>query len=297
MNKQNSQADGEHSAEEEIIEKPAAPAIEENDDDEDEDMSEYGVPAMPTKEEESEEESEEKSEEEAPENGATETEEELDLPAIQAPEARPTRLDTRVAQLYIRKLHMLGEENIPTEEQLLADLKKYSKEQKIDAMHFHRLEIKKISGDTSGDELDVEDIEAIKDAERESIRQEIITEQHQIQVQTEFVEFLDKHPELLKEKKEYDPRLAKAVETLWKGGMPLPEAYATVTESISSVKADEGKEAAKRKQKLLSGSVSASNDFSKGAKAMTWTEFDKLRTSDPARYEKLLDEGYEPSDE
>ena len=193
---------------------------------------------------------------------------------------------------------MAGDENIPTEEQLLADLKNHSQEDKINSLNGHLADRKRLRGERpSENNFEEEDVAAIRDAERESVRQEIMAEENEKKVMNEFIEFVDSHPELLPEKKEYNPRFAKAVETLFKGGMSISEAYDTVTESISTAKADEIKETEINKQKILSGSVSASNDFSKGEKKMNWTEFDALRTSDPDRYEKLLDAGYEPSDE
>ncbi len=277
-----------------VVDEVVTPASEES---VDEDLSEYGVPPMPTEEKEEEE----KPVTTPPEKSVIEgQEEEVVLPPITQPEARTTRLDKRIAKIYIRNLLLSGEEKIPTEEAIYAELKQYSIAEKAQSLQMHLRQGKEMRGESStGNVMDEEDMEAIRDAERESIRQEIITEQHEVKYKEDFVAFMDSHPELDSSKKEHNPKLEKAVAALLSGGMPIAEAYETVSELTSGVKANEDKEkeAELNKQKLLGGVVSATNDVSKGTKNMTWEEFDKLRTSDPARYEKLLDEGYQPNEE
>lgn len=275
----------------------ATPAIEESVDEDD--LSEYGVPPMPIEEEEKREEEEGEKPTVTPLEKSDDTpNEEAEVPRIDPPEPRTNRLDRRLAQIYIQNCLMEGDENVPTEEQILADLRSYSREDKMNSLNQHLAHRKRLRGERpTENNFEEEDIEAIRDAERESIRQEILAEENEMRTQTNFVKFMDSHPELIPENNEYDPRLAKAVETLWRGGMPIKEAFETVTDSISSVKANEKREAEIMKQRALSGAISASNDSSRGTKSMTWTEFDKLRTTDPARYERLLDEGYEPIDD
>jgi len=289
-----------------VVDEVVTPAVEENVD-ENEDLSEFGVPPMPA--EGQEEEKEEPGDKPEVDNqGKSDEEKEINLPKIASPDPRPTRLDKRLAQVYRQNLILSGETNIPTEEDALEDLKKYSQQDKIFALNTHLAERKKLRGERpSENNFEEEDFEAIEDAKREAIRQEVLEEENTKKVLGNFVDFIDQHTELIPDdpenkkkfpnKKKYDPKLAKAVETLFNGGMSVDEAFETVTESISSVKADEKKEAELRKQRALSGAVGASNDSSSKEKKMTWTEFDKLRTDDPDRYERLLDEGYEPSDE
>lgn len=286
-----------------VIDNHATPA-KEDDVDDTEDMSEYGVPPMPADEEEPEE----KPVTTPPEQKKDDVQEEAELPPIAPLEPRTSGLDRRLAKVYIQNCLMAGEENIPTEDQILADLKKYGKDEKIASLHSHLAERKRLRGEKpTANNLEEEDIEAIRDAERESIRHELLAEEHEKKVMGDFVEFLGKHTELIpdndenkksfQDAKPYDPVVAQAVETLFKNGMTIDKAYETVMSSISAVKTDEKNEVEINKQRLLSGAVSASNDLSKGSKKMTWAEFDALRTSDPDRYEKLLDDGYEPVDE
>ncbi|MFA5993361.1 MAG: hypothetical protein WC823_00205 [Parcubacteria group bacterium] len=278
-----------------VVDEVVTPASEES---VDEDLSEYGVPPMPTEEEEKTEEP--KLETPPAVNGEDKQEEEVVLPPITQPEARTTRLEKRIAKIYIRNLRLSGEDEdkIPSEEAIFAELKQYSIPEKAQSLKMHLRQGNEMMGKPStGNVMDEEDMEAIRDAERESIRQEIITEQHEVKYKEDFVAFMDSHPELDASKKEHNPKLEKAVAALLSGGMPIAEAYETVSELTTGVKVDEHKEAELNKQKLLGGLVSATNDVSKGAKNMTWEEFDKLRTSDPDKYEKLLDSGYQPSDD
>lgn len=242
----------------------------------------------------------EESQKENQENKAEGKEEQI--PAITPPEPKPTRLDRRLAGLYIRNLHLSGEEKIPTEEEVLADLKKYSKEEKIQALHFHRLKGKELRGEKpTGDDLDDEDREAIQDAERESIRQEVLAEEHARKVQENFVEFVGNHTELLPddddnkknfpEKKPYDSVLAEAVETLWKGGMPIDKAYKTVTDQIQAVKNRQEAEEKKKKNKSLSGVLSGSGQVPRNTKELDWDDVAKIQEENPELYKRMLAEG------
>lgn len=218
--------------------------------------------------------------------------EEVDIPNIPQLEAKPTRLDRRLASRYIRVCHLMGQEKIPTEEEVMADLKNHSKEEKIAALQFHLRKEKQLRGEKlSGDDLDEDDKEAIKDAEREQIRQEILQEEHEKQYAVNFVQFVDTHPELNEEKKEYNPRLAKAVETLFKGGMPIDEAFETVTEQIQAVKEDRIAQEKKDKDAALSGVLSGTGHVPPQGKELGWDDVNKIAQEDPPLYRKMLAEG------
>lgn len=217
---------------------------------------------------------------------------EPEIPAIPALDSKPTRLDRRVANLYIHNLHLLGEKDIPTVDEVIETLKQYSKEEKIQAMHYHRLEGKKLAGDTSASEdLDEEDREAIQDADRESIRQEILQEQHEVQVMTNFVDFLENHPELDEEKEEFNPSFARAVETLYRGGMDIKEAYETITEQIKEVKDAQIAEEKMNKNTALSGVMNGSGQVPQRGKEIDWDDVARIQQEDPAMYERMLKEG------
>lgn len=224
-------------------------------------------------------------------------EEDVELPPIPKPEMPASRLDKRVATLYVQNLLLSGEKEVPSLDEVINDLRKYPMEQKIDALHFHRTRQKELKGirPTGREELEPEDSEAIRDAERESIRQEVIAEEHERQVKRSFVEFLGAHPELNESAKEYQPTLARAVETLWRGGMPIQDALETVTKQIDAVKESFEKTTKKERQAALSGAISASGDAKPAhPDGPSWEEMAQLMTSDPDEWERLIKSGYTP---
>ena len=217
--------------------------------------------------------------------------EEIKTPPIPPLEAKTTRLDRRIAKVYIQNLLMAGEENVPTEEQILADLRNHSQTDKIASLNTHLAERRRLRGERPDENnFEQEDIEAIRESEKDSIRQEILQEEHEKRYKTEFVQFVDSHPELIEGKKEFNPKLVKAVETLWRGGMPINEAFETVTEQINAVKEQAVKSETVKKQKALSGAVSASPSYS-GDKGLTWEDIGKIQREDPDRYYKMLEKG------
>jgi hypothetical protein len=228
--------------------------------------------------------------------------EEVELPKINPPEYKPTRLDRRLANAFIHNLHLSGEKEIPTEDEIISDLKKYSKDEKVQALHFHRLKGKELRGEKpSEDNLDDEDRAAIQDEEREAMRKEIQEEEHQKTVMNDFIKFVSDHTELLPEikddkgvatpNKKFDPVLAKAVETLWKGGMKIDEAYETVTAKIQEVKEAKEKEEKNEKDKALSGVLSGTGQIPQTGKDITWEDAAKIEKEDPQKYRKMLKEG------
>ena len=223
--------------------------------------------------------------------------ENVETPPIRTPEPQASRLDKRVATLYVQNLLLSGEKDVPSIDELVEELRGYPMEQKIDALHHHRLRNKELKGikPTGKEELDPEDSEAIRDAERESIRAEIRAEEHERQVKQSFVAFINAHPELDESKKEhYQPNLARAVETLWRGGMPIEEALETVNASLELVKETVQKTEQSEKQRAFSGSVSASGHASPSKGELTWEDMARLQTEDPEEYERLIKSGYTP---
>lgn len=253
----------------------------------------------PAEEEAPKEEQEEKKQEENQEEKAENKE--VEIPKIAPLEAKPTRLDRRLASRYIRNLHLMGETNIPTEEEIIADLKNHSKEDKIQALHFHLQKEKELRGEKPSNELDDEDKAAIQDAEREAIRHEILAEEHEIKEKGNFVNFIGEHTELLPnddparkdfpDAKPYDPVLAEAVETLFKNGMRIDKAFETVTTQIEAVKAAQETKEKNEKNAALSGVLSGTGQVIPQDKQLGWDEVAQIEKEDPALYKKMLAEG------
>jgi hypothetical protein len=237
-----------------------------------------------------------------PEDGGqqqeSQEEQEADLPPIPKPEPRPSRLDRRIATVYIQNLLLSGEQDVPPIDELVQDLVKYPFEDKQRALHMHLARQRQLKGirSTGQDELGEEDRDALLDAEVERRLEEKRVEEHETRVRSHFVGFINGHPELDETKKEFNPMLARAVETLWRGGMPIDKAYETVTGQIEAVKAEQEKSAAKEKQAALSGAVSASNDSKPSEGKLSWAEMAQLQLEDPKRWEELVKSGYTPRD-
>jgi hypothetical protein len=231
-----------------------------------------------------------------PDQGEQPEGEDIETPPIPRPEPQASKLDKRVATLYVQSLILSGEKNVPSVDDVIADLRKYPMAEKVEALHVHRLRVKELKGirPNGKDELDEEDNEALRDAQREEIRNEIYAEENEKQVKKSFVEFLTAHPELDESSKEYSPTLARAVETLWRRGMPINEAYETVTEQVAAAKEALEKATEKSRQAALSGAVSASTDSRPTGEGPTYAEMALLQESDPTEWERLVRIGYTP---
>lgn len=203
----------------------------------------------------------------------------------------PSRLDRRLASKYIHNLHLAGEEEIPTEEEVIAQLANVSKQDKIDALHFHMKKAKELTGDSTKVVLEEEDREAILDAEREEIRREVLTEQEEVKKIEKSVEFLEDHPELIEGNKEYNPKLARAVEALWEKGMSIPEAFETVNDQIQAVKEAQAKAEKKETDSALSGILSGTGQVPTNTDELTWEDVDKIEKDNPVLYRQMLKEG------
>lgn len=204
---------------------------------------------------------------------------------------KPTRLDRRLANRFVRVLHLQGDENIPSEDEIINDLQNYTKDDKINALkHYLGLE-KQLRGQEPDDVLEDGDNEAIIDAEREEIRREVIAEENNRREAKSFVEFMDQHPELDETKKEYDPALADAVETLFKGGMPINKAHETIMSKIEQVKKEKVFQEKAEKNRALSGIISGTGESTSNSGEMTWDDVERISTEDPQKYQRMLAEG------
>lgn len=247
----------------------------------------------------------ENAEEKSDEDDSKERKEDDEDKEIRRPAARPneqkklSQLDKRIATLYIRNLTLSGQE-APEIDQVLTELSsgKYSFEQKMHMMNLHRMQNKQLRGvDPKTRSVDdQEDQLAIREAQKDEVRQEVVQEEQEKAERIGFVQFMAQHPELDEEAKEFNPVLARAVERLWKGGLPIDQAFETVTSQIEAVKAEQEKAGKVKKQKALSGAMSASTQRSEAKTdgEYTWAEFNQLMVDDPAKWERLVREDYKP---
>lgn len=303
----NSQSTGEEVEKKVVVDVPVAPTEEETpekDEIVDEDLSEYGVPPMPEPEEEVKEEAKSESKEApvtAPVVTETKVEEKPVIEPIIAPRA-PSDIDKRIAKLY-QETQVLQGKDAPEMEAIIESIKTGSFQEKRDALNRLLHERKVLRGGQNDGvvEMSAEDREALIDAQAEEKFQAMQGEIKQREFDEDLLKTMDEHPELKDDSKEFNPTLTQAVEQLVLRGMKTSEAYNLVTHSIALAQGETTKNEEVRKQAALSGAVSASNDSTNTGKEMSWTEFDKLRTADPDRYEKLSEkiaEGkWSPSDD
>ena len=213
------------------------------------------------------------------------------------------RLDRRIAKLYQSNRILKGEEGDVDIEQLLLEIKNYPLPDKKKALNNLLSEQRLLrTGRNDGMvDLSEEDHDAIVEAEVENRLQSMQTEIQKREWSEDLVKTVDAHPELDERKNEYDARIATAVEKLAQKGMKVSEAYQLVTESISSAKATEEKDAELNKQKILSGAVSASNESAENKGKLTWEELTKRQEADPnyinsEEYLKMAREGKLPKE-
>lgn len=243
---------------------------------------------------------EDESEKEESEESKEEGEGESSLPVRQeAAEAKPTRLDKRIAEKYIQNLALSGLP-VPEIESVLSELTsgQFSQEQKVKMLRLHLRQNKELRGVDvrKQEDQDRENSEIIRESEREQIREEIRQEENQKAERADFIKFLEEHPELDEEQDGYKPELAIAVQTLFEGGMNIRDAFKVVTHQFEAVKAEHAKTEERTKQKALSGAMSASTKVQKGSNndEYTWAEFNQLMIDDPAEWERLIRSGYQP---
>lgn len=209
------------------------------------------------------------------------------------PQRAPTRLDRRIAQVYINNLVLGGSNNVPSLEEVMDELSQYSHKEKINALHFHLQEEKRLRNVGGAYVVTPEDEEIIREAQRDEIRGEVIAEQQAISTAENFVNFINSHKELDENASEYNPTIARAVEALWNegNGLSIDEAYATVTEQIAAAKEEIVKNERKEKNRALSGAMSGSGAAGESGAEMTWEDVQKIKDDDPERYMRELAAG------
>ena len=205
----------------------------------------------------------------------------------------PTRLDRRIAQVYINNLVLGGTSDVPSLEEVMEELSQYSHQEKINALHFHLQTEKRLRKDGSAYVVTPEDADIIREAQREEIRGELIAEQQAISTAENFVTFIENHKELDENAKEYNPTIARAVEALWNdgNGLSITEAYRTVTEQIAQAMAEVERRERKDKNRALSGAMSGSGAAAESNTEMTWDDVQKIKEEDPERYMRELAAG------
>lgn len=256
------------------------------------------------------EETEEKTDDKKPEAKQSEKkgEEKVSEKKVEKPEEKseetpkkttpqPGRIDRRISKLYLSNRLLKGEEGeLPSLEQAALAIQSYPLEEKQKALHQLLAENKSLrTGKDDGVvDLSEEDHEAIVEAKAEKMFQDMQGEIQEREWKDDLVKTVDAHPELDESKKEYNPKVAIAVEKLVKGGMKCSEAYSLVTETIAEAQGRKAEDAETEeelaKQKALSGAVSATHDNVEPKGKLTWEELEKIRVSDPDRYEKIIKE-------
>lgn len=217
---------------------------------------------------------------------------------------RTSRLDRRLANLYIQNQSLQGNDNLPETEAILNALNQMDYDEKQQALKKLLKSNRALrsggeddqSSDPNDDflELSEEDHEALIEAEAERRMQEMQGEVAKREWNEDLVQTVEAHPELNEETKEYDSTVAEAVANFIGKGMKASEAYKVVMDSIKKVHEEARKSTEKRKQKALSGVVSASNDAIETTGGFTWEELAKIQESDPERFLKLVQEGKLP---
>lgn len=301
-------------------EKPSAsetPA--ENKENDEEDLSEFGVPSLTEmlEAEENEEEdptettekpvekpaTEVKPEEKPQEKPAEEIKEQpnqkveiLSQQQEQPKEYVPTSIDRRIMQLYTQAAVLQGQE-APTEADFVQALKDRSFQEKRQALNDWLARVNQLKG-VQPQAISPDDLEIIAEAKAEEIlkERELEAQRQQQEKQQEawrqdIRDTIATHNELDENHKDFNPVITEAVTKMVQGGMLCSKAYEIVVGLSQQKKEVEEKEKAEKekleKQEALSGSVSASNDRQSKGEQMTWYEFDALRESDPDRYDKL----------
>ena len=236
-----------------------------------------------------------------PEKSGEVLEKKIEEPVVEKqPEApqvpQPSKLERRIAKLYQEVLILKGNDGDIDPEQILAEIKKYSLADKTKALRNLISERYTLRGGKADDVVDLseEDHQAIVDAEVENRLQGMQAEIQEREWKDDLVKSVEAHPELDERRNEYNPKIAVAVEKLAQKGMKVSEAYQLVTESISSAQADEKKEAEIKKQKALSGAVSATHDNVEPKGGLTWEDMARIQVEDPDRYMKIIKDGKLP---
>jgi hypothetical protein len=237
--------------------------------------------------------------------------EKIDAPAeenqpVTPPEEahKPSKLDRRIAKVYLSNLLLKGHEGeVPDTEEVVQAIKDYPLAEKTKALQNLLSEQNSLRGRRNDGAVDLseEDHQAIVEAEVENRLQQMQGEIQEREWKDDLVKTVEAHPELNERKNEYNPKIATAVEKLAMKGMKVSEALALVTESISTAKADDKKKAEIEKQKLLGGAVSASHDTVESKGRLTWEELAKKQEADPnfvnsEEYMKLVKDGKLPKE-
>lgn len=226
---------------------------------------------------------------------------------------QPKKLDRRIAKLFLNNKLLRGEDDIPDFNKVALEIQRYPVEEKLKALKNLLAENKALRGEEKESpkgnapwnrreetvDLSEEDHEAIVEAEADQRYQSMQSEIAEREWQEDLIKTVDAHPELDERKKEYNPRLATAVENLVMKGMKTSEALSLVTESISSASEkaakDEKVRSELKKQSALSGAVGASTDNVE-PKTLTWEEVARIQKEEPDRYMQMVREGKLPTE-
>ncbi len=310
------QDDSDKSSVEEVNNDSQTETAEENIDDEIRDaIGEHNIPASDNTEEKTNDkedttdpnEKEETVLEKPTENAGNDIEQGESLESQrEKPEAsEPGRLEKRIAKIYINNQLLQGEEDVPDLNEVARMISGNSIKEKKEALHRLLAQNKVLRrgerddegnlDDAETTELSPEDHEALIEAEAEQRLQEMQSDIDERDFQDDLVKTVESHPELDENSKEYNQKIGDAVEKLVLKGMKCSDAYDLVTDSINKITKEEEDNQEIDKQEALSGSIGSSNTQVK-SENLTWEKMEKIRESDPALFEKMVNEGNVPQD-
>lgn len=213
---------------------------------------------------ESEEEPETKEETPVVEETKTETpqeEEQTEKEPITLNVEKPSRMESRIAQLYLQTELLKGSNNLPAFDEVLKEVKNYSRDEQEKALHNLLTEKRQLKGEDTEQPLSNEDQEILIEAEVEKRQLEWEREQNEKDFHADLVKTLEAHPELDSTHKDFNKSIHDSVEVFVENGMKASDAYNLVMKQIEDVKAKAQEEAKKiieiEKQKALSGTMSS----------------------------------------
>lgn len=208
---------------------------------------------------------------------------------------KPSRLDERLAQLHVRYMALMGHVP-PSAEEIYEKLREGDYQSKKESLHDHLRELKHLQAIDSEDPSS-EDMEALRDEEKESLRQEILREEQEkreaqkLEEEKEFfVSFVNSHKELIKGSSEFDKDIFEAVDELFRGGMRIDKAYNTISKQFEKAR----NRAKKQEENQAVAGVFSGGESEGKNKSLSWDEVEKIRQTNPERYKQMVRKGELP---
>lgn len=208
---------------------------------------------------------------------------------------KPSRLDERLAQLHVRYMALMGHVP-PSAEEIYEKLREGDYQSKKESLHDHLRELKHLQAIDSEDPSR-EDMEALRDEEKESLRQEILKEEQEkrdaqkLEEEREFfVSFVNSHKELIKGSSEFDKDMYEAVNELFRGGMRIDKAFSTISKQFEKAR----NRAKKQEENQAVAGVFSGGESEGKKKSLSWDEVEQIRQTNPERYKQMVKKGELP---